>query len=131
MPLQNRAAILILLITAALMFLLFYITQSRYESKGNTKQELSKQQKIWYSYLYFQKVSEREAGCKGDGDFDCTERFNRIWPAYLDKIKKDFNIDGAYFDKILKINTDNMVQNKDWSDNRLSETELKSILKIQ
>jgi hypothetical protein len=99
-------------------------------NNSHSTNELPKDKKIWYTYLYYQKLAEKEAGCVDQNDINCSEAFNRIWPRYSDQLNKDFQVNDNYVGKVLQDAINNEAATKDWTDSRLSAEQLKAILKL-
>jgi hypothetical protein len=81
--------------------------------------------KIFLTYLYYQKLADKEAGCTDHADTNCLEKFNKIWPLYSDSIVKAFNIDDKYLDKVIMNALEKQAASRDWTLNRMSEDKLK------
>lgn len=88
----------------------------------------TKDRKIYLTYLYYQKLADKEAGCEDKADTNCLERFNKIWPTYSDSIVREFKIDDHYLDEVISKAIEEQANTKNWALNNLSEDELQRML---
>jgi hypothetical protein len=94
-----------------------------------SRNELTPKEKIWYTYLYYQKVASREAGCVDENDIECQDRFNSVWSSYSAKLKAELNITSTELDAAISAGIEHAAANRDFSYLHVTEQQLADILK--